>query len=51
MTIKKMGYVFYNGVNYIMMMSFELCIVESLLEVHAFIEYSNHEDGKITKME
>jgi hypothetical protein len=34
----------YNDVNYIIM-GCELCIVERLLEVHAFIEYCNHEDG------
>jgi len=27
------------------MMSCELCIVKFLLEVYAFIEYCNHEDG------
>jgi len=28
------------------MMSCELCIVESLVEVHAFTKYCNHSDGE-----
>jgi len=54
--------ILYNGVDYIMMMSFSYALLSHLGKwenhengkmyyiVHAFIESCNHENGKITKM-